>query len=337
MVCDNIVAFGVSIMSLDWLIFLAFASGSLLFTAGTYLLLNHYSRRIASTLFAVGLAVTLMAGLAGAERLYRKFVSFTETEQTVASAVAEPLKQSLLSQPRYRDPKRLALYEAKAFSQNGEDGIIAEIFQRIGTTNRYFTEFGSADGRENNTVLLLRQGWHGLWMDVNPDLVRAAEGYFRREVNSKQLQIVRAFITKENIQDLFRKAGVPAEFDLLSIDIDRNDYYVWEAIREFRPRAVVIEYNAIFPPTVDWVIEYDANAMWDVTSRYGASLAALERLGRTKGYSLVGCNLTGVNAFFVRNDLVGDKFSAPYTAANHYEPARDKIPVGVGGVSPRRP
>jgi hypothetical protein len=190
---------------------------------------------------------------------------------------------------------------------------------------------------ENNTVLLLRQGWHGLWMDARADFVRTAEGYFKREIESKQLQIVRAFITKENIQNLFRKAGVPAEFDLLSIDIDRNDYYVWEAIREFRPRAVVIEYNAIFPPSVDWVIEYDANAVWDRTSRFGASLAALERLGRTKGYSLVGCNLTGVNAFFVRNDLVGDKFAAPYTAANHYEPARYNIPMGSGATFPRCP
>jgi hypothetical protein len=328
-------------MWLTWLFFFAFASGFLLFAAGTYLLLTHYSRRVASALFAVGLAVTLMAGLVGAKRLYRKFVSFaeylTETEESVASATAELVKQGLLSQPRYRDPKRLAPYEAKAFSQNGEDGIIAEIFQRIDTTNRYFTEFGSSEGMENNTVLLLRQGWHGLWMDANRDLVRTAEGYFKREVESKQLQIVRALITKENIQDLFRKAGVPAEFDLLSIDIDRNDYHVWEAIREFRPRTVVIEYNAMFPPTVDWVIEYDANAMWDGTSRTGASLAALERLGRTKGYSLVGCNLTGQNAFFVRNDLVGDKFAAPYTAANHYEPPRDKIPMGWGGVFPRRP
>lgn len=324
-------------MSLNWLILFALASGFLLFAAGTYLLLTHYSRRIASTLFAVGLAVALMAGLAGAERLYRKFASFTKAEEIVASAASELVKQSLLSQPRYRDPKRLTPYEAKVFSENGEDGIIAEIFQRIGTTNRYFTEFGSSDGMENNTVLLLRQGWHGLWMDTDRDAVRTAEGYFKREVESKQLQIVRAFITSENIQDLFRKAGVPAEFDLLSIDIDRNDYYVWEAIREFRPRAVVIEYNAIFPPTVDWVVEYDANAMFDRTSRFGASLAAVERLGRTKGYSLVGCNLTGLNAFFVRNDLVGDKFAAPYTAANHYEPAWGKSPLGWGRMVPRRP
>ncbi len=111
--------------------------------------------------------------------------------------------------------------------------------------------------------------------------------------------------------------------DLLSVDIDRNDYYVWERITHYRPRVVVIEDNAMFPPGVDWVIPYDGKAWWDQrTSYWGASLSALERLGRSKGYSLVACSLTGANAFFVRDDLLGDKFSAPYTAEHHYEPTR---------------
>lgn len=221
-----------------------------------------------------------------------------------------------------RGPKRLSRHEATVYSQFGEDGIIAEMFRRIGTTNRYFVEFGSGDGSENNTVLLLLGGWSGLWMDASEDHAKAAMKKFEPHIREKRLRVHRAFVNAENIEDLLRSAGAPASFDLLSIDIDRNDYWVWKAIQAYSPRAVVIEYNAVFPPGVSWVVNYEASAWWDGTSHFGASLTALEALATEKGYSLVGCNLLGSNAFFVRNDLTGNKFAAPFTAENHYQPPR---------------
>ena len=142
-------------------------------------------------------------------------------------------------------------------------------------------------------------------------------------ISDGRLQIQNAFINAENIQSLFDKANTPIEPDLLSIDIDYNDYYVWDAITKYKPRVVIIEYNSIFRPDTHFVVKYNPNRMWDKTSHYGASLLALEQLGRQKGYCLVGCVFSGSNAFFVREDLVGEQFESPFTAENHYEPNRD--------------
>jgi hypothetical protein len=245
--------------------------------------------------------------------------------RSLHDAQAEQVMRLILSDPKYQNAKRLTRHEYKVFSQNGEDGIVAEIFRRIGTTNRHFVEFGASDGFENNTVLLLRQGWGGFWIDGDPKAVARAKGHFRPEIEGGRLTVARAFITAENIEDLFRQGRVPEEFDLLSIDIDRNDFYVWKKITHYRPRVVVVEYNALYPPTMSWVIPYDPEAMWDGSTRSGASLKALVDLGKEKGYSLVGCNLTGVNAFFIRDDLLGDRFAEPYTAENHYEPLRTTL------------
>jgi hypothetical protein len=141
-------------------------------------------------------------------------------------------------------------------------------------------------------------------------------------IDSRQLSVLHAFITAENIQSLFERAGIQAEFDLLSIDIDFNDYWVWKAIIDYRPRVVAIEYNASFQRSVACVVPYTPTRIWDYTNYYGSSLKALEKLGSEKGYRLVGCNYTGVTAFFVRDDLVEDRFCEPFTAENHFEPAR---------------
>lgn len=121
---------------------------------------------------------------------------------------------------------------------------------------------------------------------------------------------------------LLAQLEVKSEFDLLSLDIDRNTYFVWAALEKFRPRVVVIEYNATFPPDVAWTVDYDAERGWNETMYQGASLKSLEILGRKMGYALVGCDLHGVNAFFVREDLCAEHFATPFTAENHFEPAR---------------
>lgn len=138
---------------------------------------------------------------------------------------------------------------------------------------------------------------------------------------------MRSFITRENINELFRECGFGGEIDLLSIDIDGNDYYVWQAINVVRPRVVIIEYNGKFPPNCDWKQAYNKRHIWDYSDWQGASLKALELLGRQLGYQLVGTNTNtnGVNAFFVRQDLAKDLFIEPATAENLYNPARYHI------------
>lgn len=323
-----------------WPIYTAVILGVWLALTGIWILhisISQTTRSAVRLLSPILLFMLLFLGLALPARLVCNYV-----EQILGSMSqlyemrAEEDIRSLLASPRYQDPLRLNRYEAKIYSQGGEDGIIREIFNRIGDTNKTFVEFGSADGMENNTVHLLRQGWNGLWIDGDQKLVDAARHYFADEIQLGKLNAMQSFITAENIESLFRQANVPPEFDLLSIDIDCNDYWIWRAIGTYRPRVVVIEYNAIFPAGVEWVVKYDASAVWDQTSHYGASLTSLELLGRQKGYRLVACNLGGNNSFFVRDDLVAEKFLAPYTAENHYEPPRYFLEVRQAGYR-RRP
>jgi hypothetical protein len=222
--------------------------------------------------------------------------------------------------PRYADPRRLLRYGFQVSSQNGEDGMIHEIFRRIGSGIRVFVEVGVGDGHENNTAFLLAQGWTGVWIDGNDSFVDVIQK--RADLQGGCLRFAVSFVSKESIAGLFGELQVPKEFDLLSLDIDQNTYYAWEGLTEFRPRVVVIEYNATIPPDVDWKVHYDPHRSWDGTNNFGASLKAFENLGRRQGYCLVGCDFLGANAFFVRQDLVADLFAAPYTADNHYEPPR---------------
>ena len=252
------------------------------------------------------------------------------TEKLLNILAEEYISKHLHNNPRYSEPGRLNRHERQAFSQSGEDGIIDEIFARVGTTNRFFVEFGVGNGLENNTASLLIKGWNGYWMEADGEWVRDIERDFRALLDGKQLLLRQAFITAENIESLLEWANVPKAFDLLCIDIDGNDYWVWQAIANYRPRVVVVEYNALFSPEIRWAMRYDPAAIWNRTSYQGASLKSLEILGMQKGYRLVGCNFAGVNAFFVREDLVGDAFCAPFTAENHYEPARYHLIRAVG-------
>lgn len=223
---------------------------------------------------------------------------------------------------RYDDPKRLSRFGFQVNSQNEEDGIIAEIFKRIGTTDRFFVEFGVEDGLECNSAYLLTEGWKGMWIEADRDAVKSIRNRFDFWIRRGELKVQQQFITAENIETLFRQGGVPDEFDLLSIDIDGNDYWVWKAITTYKPRVVIIEYNAVFPPTKRWIVKYNPDAVLGRDSYFGASLKSMELLGAVKGYKLVGCNFTGANAFFVREDLAHDLFCEPYTAEKHYEPPR---------------
>jgi hypothetical protein len=228
----------------------------------------------------------------------------------------------LRNQERYLDPRRLARFEYQVYSMGGEDGIIAEIFRRIGTENKTFLELGVGDGLENNTTYLLSQGWTGCWVDGDRKALRLIRDGFAKQLSNKTLKLIELFVTKENIMKTLDENRIPHEVDLLSVDLDRNTYWIWSALSEIRARVAVIEYNSTYPASVDWKIEYDPEKWWDETFQFGASLKALERLGSQFGYSLIGCDLLGSNAFFVRQDLCGSAFLEPFDAETHYEPAR---------------
>lgn len=236
---------------------------------------------------------------------------------------AQQYRDTLLSsQRRYADLKRLNRYENEILSQCGEDGIIEEIFRRIGTTNRHFVEFGAGNGLQNSTAALLLNNWTGSWIEGDASLASIIKSKFAALIVRHRLTLTEAFVTAENIEQLFVSLDVPESFDLLSIDIDGNDYWVWKSIVHYHPRVVIGEYNGRYGATLPWVMKYNPSHRWNGSCYYGASLKSLELLGALKGYSLVGCNLSGVNAFFVQNSLLNDLFAAPFTAENHFEPQR---------------
>jgi hypothetical protein len=223
---------------------------------------------------------------------------------------------------RLANPIFLERYGFKVYSQNDEDGIIEEIFNRIGETNRTFVEFGVENGLESNCHYLLHKGWKGLWMEGNERAAKEIRTLFEKPMQRGRLAVVNAFIKKDNINELIAGGGISGEIDLLSIDIDGNDYWIWQEINCVNPRVVVVEYNAKFPPNFEWVMEYDDDHVWQVDDEQGASLKALELLGRKLGYQLVGTNIVGSNAFFVRTDLVGELFFMPPVSEKLYNPTR---------------
>ncbi len=226
-----------------------------------------------------------------------------------------------LAEGRYTHSLSLARHHAQLYSQNGEDGMIAEAFRRIGTTNRVFVEIGVEDGQQNNTRLLLEQGWTGVWVDGNAAMLAAARSTFAAYIARGALRIVEGIVDVETVNTLLEGIGLPPVVDFLSLDIDQNTSHAWRALR-LRARVGCIEYNAALPPTVPREVPYDRTQHWTGTNWYGASLKTLEQIGMAKGMHLVGCDLNGVNAFFVDASLTDGRFQPPFEAAAHYEPIR---------------
>ncbi len=213
------------------------------------------------------------------------------------------------------DPRlRLRSREFKVTSQNGEDGLLLYILSLVGTTNRRSVEFGIGDGSECNSAnLILNFGWGGLLMDCSAqDIERARHLYHEeREIPEARLRIEMERITAENVNELLETYGMKGEIDLLSIDIDGNDYWVWKAVQAVEPRVVAIEYNASFGASEPLICiyrpDFDARSVHSSGWYHGAALAALTRLGRRRGYALVGCDSAGVNAFYVRRDVLDER------------------------------
>jgi hypothetical protein len=203
-------------------------------------------------------------------------------------------------------PHSLDEVEFKVFSQGGEDGIIQFLTSRIPIPNRTFVEFGVSDYTESNTrYLLFKDNWKGLILDgseKNIRTIRESSMFWRYELTA-----AKHFITKDNINAIIGGAGFAGDVGLLSIDIDGNDYWVWKEISVISPRIVVCEYNSVFGPNAPISIPYKADFLREAAHHshlyYGASLPAFFHLAGELGYSFVGSDSGGHNAFFVRNDL----------------------------------
>ncbi len=226
-------------------------------------------------------------------------------------------------------PHSINDYEDSIYSQNGEDGILRELFLRLGYHKPFSVEFGAGDGVEgNNTALWLRHyGWRGLMLEGNNEFVARIQDNYRGYGG------VRAsceFLTADNIAGVFARNGVPREFDLLSIDVDGNDYWLWDALADYRPRVVVIEMNRIFKPPKLWVMAYNPEHAWNREGNRnycGASLESLARLGKRLGYALLG-TVDDINAFFVRADLLERSRFPELTAAEAFHPHERTWPPG---------
>lgn len=194
----------------------------------------------------------------------------------------------------------LSDYHKSILSQFGQDGILEKIYEVIGTSNKYFVEFGS-NGKKTgggNTPYLREFGFDGILLDG----YEAPYG----EKHERDYPVQIEFISAENINSIFEKYNVPHEFDLLSIDIDGQDFHVWNSIHsKYKPRVVVIESNHGMFPNLDLVMKYDTQYVWDGTHKHGASIQALQKLGNKKGYDLVA--YTGADGIFVRHDIIVEK------------------------------
>ena len=224
----------------------------------------------------------------------------------------------------------------KYFSQNDEDGITLEILRRIGKfqneklTPGVFVELGVEKGVENNSIILLMNGWRGAWIG-GEDLA------FPIPPNAP-LHFTKTWIDKDNCVALVDAALANLKettIDFLSVDLDGVDYYITESLllSGKRPAVITVEYNAKFPPPINWKIAYNPQHTWDGTDYFGASLQAYADLFAGHKYFLVVCNITGVNAFFVDEKYRSAFSDIPTTIGELYQPA-DYVPLLTNGHPP---
>ena len=188
--------------------------------------------------------------------------------------------------------------EKSIYAQGAEEGMLARIFERIEPATRLCVDIGASDGlRNSNTALLLREhGWNGVLVEGSDYRFGRLREHWGQASN---VRLVHAQVRPEDVEATLAAAGVPDVIDLLNIDIDGNDYWVWRAIERVRPKLVVIEYNPYYEPPRRWVMKENPTHAWDGSTYYGASLESLYWLGKHKGYELIACDRQGNNAFFV--------------------------------------
>jgi hypothetical protein len=225
--------------------------------------------------------------------------------------------------------------EFRCFSQFGEDGILLFLFSVLETTNRRVIEMCAGDGVECNAAnLIVNHGWEALLFDGNAAALAEGRTFYEDcpDTHIMPPELAPAWITAENVNEIVEKHGFVGEIDLFSLDMDGVDYWIWKALDRVSPRVVVLEYNNLWGPEESVTVPYAA----DFVSRgpQGASLGAFVKLGRKKGYRLVGCNRYGFNAFFVRRGLGETAFPEVTAASCLDNPFTARIQRRRGAQSP---
>ena len=255
--------------------------------------------------------------IASIRRIKELFIAVSNFDQRLC-AIQEALGRIEARQNSKEEVGDIHDQEFKVYSQEGEDGIIQFLLRQVEIENCVFVEFGVSNYLESNTrFLLVNNNWSGLIIDGSEQNIQYIKNdpiYWKYNLKAEF-----SFIDKDNINSLIKKNGISGDIGLLSIDIDGNDYWVWDVLNAVNPRIVVCEYNSLWGDTLSVSTPYDS-AFSRTHAHYsnlyfGASIAALTKLANSKGYSLVGSNRTGNNLFFVRNDLTGNlKVIAPKDA-----------------------
>lgn len=225
-------------------------------------------------------------------------------------------------------PHRLEVYGFKVYSQSDEDGILNEIFKRIGVSKGTFFEIGVDNGLECNSLFLLHSGWSGTWLEANSNHKNFFLEKFDCFVEKNKLSIIIDYANPENINHYIQSTlninsvDDESSLDFLSIDIDGMDYYLFQELTH-KPKVLCIEYNSKFPPPLCMYPVYNSQNVWKGHSSdyMGSSLESLKRLGDIKGYKLIATNITGVNAFFIRDDL-SHHFITNLNTIDYYNPPR---------------
>ncbi len=247
-----------------------------------------------------------MAIRARVQKMAQRILSFAG--ETAASVV---LKQAAIDR-EYRALKRdvektmpdnLLLKGQKTYCQFDEDGIIQTLFQKLGIERGSFVELGCGDGRENNTHALLLKGWRGVWVDGSTPNINFILTSLPKDSHS--LLVEQMFIDADNIAEkmIAWLARLDRNLDLLSIDLDGNDATILQSVLKVaKPKVIIAEYNGKFVPPISVQVKYNPVHTWASDDYYGVSLQRLTEI--LQDYTLVCCNASGVNSFFVRNDLV---------------------------------
>ena len=195
----------------------------------------------------------------------------------------------------------------RVFSQFEEDGKLLLIFAAMGISSGTFVDIGAADGINSNCAnLALNFGWHGVFIDGDRDKLRQGEAFYMRHPDTWAYpsRFLHAMVTRENINDVLTMANVPADVDLMSVDIDGNDYWVWDAIDVITPKVVIIETHVEFGLR-SIAVPYDNTYVYPGKhpDYHGASPMAMKKLANKKGYRLVGSNDYGFNTIYIRRGL----------------------------------
>jgi len=228
------------------------------------------------------------------------------------------------------EKQSLEKYEYSLFSQNGEDGILRYLFSEIGFRSKLFLEFGFGVSENNSFRLVLSEGFGGMFIDGSASTVRLFNSAARK-FGLTNVKAIHIFLNLGNLEAALLGSGLPEDIDLLSIDVDGNDYWFWEGISCINPRVVIIEYNASLGSELSLTVPYDP--FFDRHEKHasgfysGASITALVRLGKKKGYVLVACDSNGLNAFFVRRDCLTQSMNVLSSRAA-YRPHRRRLERG---------